>query len=176
MTQRIRRFWAPAFTVALLAFSGCSSTPRSAPATPAPAATATVVTVAFQTADVRAGDRTIGVEVATTPAQRERGLGYRDALDADAGMIFDLHGTRTQQFWMKGMRFALDMVWVDASERVAQVTKDIPPEPGVPDDRLRLYASDLPVAYVIEVNAGASSRLGLAPGAQLTFDLPAGSD
>jgi uncharacterized membrane protein (UPF0127 family) len=112
------------------------------------------------------------MEVASTPAQSERGLGYRDSLDSDVGMIFDLHGTRAQDFWMKGMRFGLDMVWVGADKRISQVTTDIPPEPGVPDDRLRRYSPAMPVAYVIEVNAGAASRLGLTTGAQLSFNLP----
>jgi uncharacterized protein len=168
MTSRMQ-LCASGFAVALVLSSGCSSTPRSA--TPAPTATPTVVSVAFQTTEVRVGDRAIHVEVASTAAQSARGLGYRDALDADAGMIFDLHGSRVQVFWMKGMRFALDMVWIDSGKQIVQVTTGIPPEPNVPDDRLRRYSPDVPVAYVIEVNSGAASRLGLTQGTQLAFGL-----
>lgn len=152
----------------VIALSACSG-PSSATVTP----TATVAPVQFATTRLQIGaDRTIDVEVASTAAQSERGLGYRDALAPDAGMIFDLHNTRSPSFWMKGMRFALDMVWIDADKRVAGVTAKIPAEPGARDDRLKRYSSDTPVRYVLELNAGAAERLGVVEGAQLSFDLP----
>jgi uncharacterized membrane protein (UPF0127 family) len=112
------------------------------------------------------------VEVATTPAQTERGLGYRDALAPDAGMIFDLHTTRSIGFWMKGMRFALDMVWIGEDKRVVAITAGIQPQPGVPDGQLLRHSPNTPVRYVLELNAGAAERLGILTGTQLSFDLP----
>lgn len=122
--------------------------------------------------DAAQGAHDITVEIATTPAQSERGLGYRDTLAADAGMIFELHATARPAFWMKGMRIPLDMVWIGDDKRVTSVTANIPPQPGVPDAQLRRYAPETQVRYVLEVNAGAASRLGIAPGAQLSFTLP----
>lgn len=112
------------------------------------------------------------IELATTPQQSERGLGYRDALAPDAGMLFDLGNTRTQAFWMKGMRFALDFVWIAGDKRVVAVTADVPPQPGAPDTELRLYSSPQPVRYVLEINSGAGVRLGIDTGTQLSFDTP----
>ena len=113
--------------VALVAAVACSSTSNRAPSTP------TVEPVAFATTEVRVGGRALRVAVASTAVQSERGLGYRDSLPADEGMIFDLHNTVVPQFWMKGMRFALDLVWIDDTQKVVSVTKDVPPEPGVTD-------------------------------------------
>lgn len=112
------------------------------------------------------------MEVATTPAQSERGLGYRDVLPPDAGMIFDLHATRSIGFWMKGMRFALDMVWISEDGSVVAITTDVQPQPGVPDSQLLRYSPDTPARYVLELNAGAAERLGIAAGTQLSFELP----
>lgn len=151
--------------VALVAAVACSSTSNRAPSTP------TVEPVAFATTEVRVGGRALRVAVASTAVQSERGLGYRDSLPADEGMIFDLHNTVVPQFWMKGMRFALDLVWIDDTQKVVSVTKDVPPEPGVTDAALKRYAPQTAVRYVIEVNAGAADRLGLTPGAQLAFAL-----
>lgn len=159
--------------VALMA-GGCSGGPNrvstivTASATMDPA----VAPIAFQSTELRAGTQTIHVEIASTAAQGERGLGYRDALDPDAGMIFDLHQSRVPVFWMKGMRFPLDIVWVDASKRVTGVERDVPPEPGVADANLHRYSPPDPARYVAEVNAGAAASLNLTPGAQLSFDLP----
>jgi uncharacterized membrane protein (UPF0127 family) len=118
------------------------------------------------------GDRVLRIEVATTPEQSERGLGYRDALPPDAGMLFDLGSTRTQAFWMKGMRFALDFVWIADDKRVLAVTPDVPPQPGAPDAQLHLFSPPAPVRYVLEINAGVSARLGIDAGTQLSFDSP----
>src|SRR6476660_9003938 len=52
------------------------------------------------------------VELATTADQRTRGLSGRDSMPRDAGMLFDLGTTQNTSFWMKDMRFPLDMVWV----------------------------------------------------------------
>ena len=161
----------------VLAGSACSKDARSPAATQSPVPSAaqaqTVLPVAFGTADVRAGERVLHFEVASDSSQSERGLGYRDFLAADSGMLFDLHRTLVPQFWMKGMRFVLDFVWIDDTKHVASVTKGVPPEPGVADAALRRYSPSDPVRWVIEVNAGAADRLGLTPGTQLAFDLAA---
>ena len=112
------------------------------------------------------------VEVASTPEQSERGLGYRDELPEDAGMLFDLHETRIPQFWMKGMRFPLDMVWIGEDKRVVAVTANVPPQPGAADDELARISPPVAVRYVLEVNAGTAQRQGIAAGTQLTFSLP----
>jgi hypothetical protein len=160
-----------------LAAAACSgSAERGArTATPAATAAATVTPVAFGTTQLRAGDRVLRVEVASTPVQSERGLGYRDALAPDAGMIFDLHATAVPVFWMKGMRFPLDMVWIDDAKRVVDITRDVQPQPGAGDAELRRYSPRVPVRYTLEVNAGAAERLGLTPGVQLAFQLGEGA-
>jgi len=167
----MRRLTAVASLALALLFTACGGSSR-ATHTPVPE----VTPVSFDTTTIRIeatqGARDIDVEIAATGAQSERGLGYRDALAADAGMIFDLHTATRPTFWMKGMRFPLDMVWIGEDKRVASITADIPPQPGVPDDQLLRYASDTPVRYVLELNAGAARRLGLAPGSQLSFAIP----
>jgi uncharacterized membrane protein (UPF0127 family) len=115
---------------------------------------------------------TLQVEVAQTPEQRERGLGYRDALAQDSGMLFDLGETRLPGFWMKGMRFPLDMVWIDEHKQITGVTADVQPQPGVADTALRRYSPEAPVRYVLELNAGAAARLGLDAGGRVDFELP----
>jgi hypothetical protein len=171
----MRRLAAVATLALTLLLVACSPSSSATPIV-TPKASSEVASVAFSSTQLRIetpqGARDIEVEVATTPAQSERGLGYRDALPADAGMIFDLHASTRAQFWMKGMRFALDMVWIGEDRRVVSVTADIPPQPGVPDAELRRYSPNTPVRYVLELNANTAARFGIAPGTQLTFTLP----
>jgi uncharacterized membrane protein (UPF0127 family) len=175
----MRRFAAAMSLLVTALCIACSGGPSNTAATATRAALSSaspVPTVTFASTTLRIGTttdaRAIDVEAAITSEQSERGLGYRDALAADAGMLFDLHNTGVPTFWMKGMRFALDMVWIGEDERVVAVTADVPPQPGATDEQLRRYSPDAPVRYVLELNSGAAARLGIAPGAQLSFTLP----
>jgi uncharacterized membrane protein (UPF0127 family) len=122
--------------------------------------------------DLRYDGGTLRVEVATTPDDRAQGLGGRDALEEGAGMLFDLGASRVPGFWMKDMRFPIDMVWIDEDKTIVGVALDVQPQPGVADSELRRYSPESAVRYVLEINAGASLELGLAAGDRVEFVLP----
>lgn len=124
------------------------------------------------TTRVTIGKRTIPVEVASTAAAREHGLSDRDSLPSDAGMLFDLGEAQIATFWMKDMRFPLDMVWITEDRAVAGVASNVQPQPGASDSALTLYRSPAPVRYVLELNAGAAARLGFSDGTRVAFELP----
>ncbi len=85
-------------------------------------------------------------------------------------MWFEFETPRIASFWMRGMRFPLDMVWIDADLRVVGVTADVPHAlPGTPDSDLPTYTSPSPVRYVLELNAGTAAQHGIAPGSQVRF-------
>ncbi len=120
--------------------------------------------------ELRAPDGALRVEVARTVDERALGLSNRDRLDDGAGMLFDLGETRRATFVMRDMRFALDMVWIDAGRRVAGVTANAQPAP--PGSMGPPYGSPGEVRYVLEVTAGVAGELGIAEGAELDFTLP----
>lgn len=120
---------------------------------------------------VHVGLATIDAELALTPGARIIGLGGRNELRHDAGMLFVLPAAGREAFWMKRMRFPLDFVWISADKRVVQVTEDVaPPEAGTADAALPLYQPDQPVRYVLEINAGVAPELGLSAGDAVTFE------
>lgn len=112
------------------------------------------------------------VEVASTPEQRAVGLGNRDALDPDTGMLFDLGETRVPRFWMKDTLVALDMLWIREDGVIAEITADVQPQPDVPDGQLAMYAPASAVRYVLELAAGTAQQLEMKPGDTLEFALP----
>jgi len=126
----------------------------------------------LRTTTLRYDGGSITVEVADTPETRAEGLADRDSLARDSGMLFDLGSAGTTSFWMKGMRFPLDMVWIDAEQRIVGVTADVQPQRGAPESALRLYPSPDSTRYVIELNAGVAGERGLAQGTQLAFTVP----
>jgi uncharacterized membrane protein (UPF0127 family) len=120
--------------------------------------------------DVRIGSLTIRAEVARTVEGRALGLGGRASLTDDAGMLF-LEGEEGQpSFWMQGMEFALDCIWISSDRRVVDLTEQVPPPSetgGEPVSDIRPAESAL---YVLEVNAGVVERAGVHRGDAVTFD------
>ena len=52
------------------------------------------------------------VDLAVTPAQRERGLMFRKSMGRDAGMLFDFGESRPVMMWMKNTDLPLDMLFI----------------------------------------------------------------
>jgi uncharacterized protein len=139
-------------------------------------ATATAIATAVVAADeieLRYDGGVLRVELAITAQERAAGLSNRDSLADDAGMLFVFERARIPSFWMKDTRIPLDMIWIGEDKRIVEIDADVQPEPGVADADLKRYGPDVPVAYGLEVNAGTAARLGLRPGSQVAFDLPA---
>jgi uncharacterized membrane protein (UPF0127 family) len=110
---------------------------------------------------VTVGEASVRAEVADDAASLERGLSGRDRLGADDGMLFLLPDD-SPAFWMKGMRFPLDIVWIKHG-RVVDVTADVPPPSG-PGASLPTYSPARPADRVLEVNAGWAARHGVGRG------------
>jgi uncharacterized membrane protein (UPF0127 family) len=117
-----------------------------------------------QTATITVGTTPLQVELAITLAERERGLGYRAGLEPGTGMLFIDDAAKPQTFWMKGMRFCLDIVWIDGTQIVGAAQSVCPAPYGTPDNQLPIYASPEPVKYVLEVPAGWLAANGYGAG------------
>ena len=105
------------------------------------------------------------VEIAATDEARARGLMFRDRLDEGHGMLF-IHDTEAPQaYWMKNTRIPLDILYFDDARKLVSQQRDVPPCSG--GDRCPPYPSKAPARYVLELNAGEASRLGLVDGETL---------
>jgi uncharacterized membrane protein (UPF0127 family) len=119
---------------------------------------------------VRVGAGTFYVEVADDTAERAQGLSGRDSLPANAGMWFAYLDSAQRSFWMRGMRFPIDIVWVDESFVVVDVTHEAPVPPvGAATSDLPQYSAGEPVQYVLEISAGFAVDLGIERGSKVTL-------
>lgn len=111
---------------------------------------------------VRVGDGApVAVEIADTPALRERGLSGRQGLASGHGMLFLFGRTDRYGFWMKDMLFPIDIIWIRDGAVVDFMT-DVPPVPAgvVPPS----YFAREPIDAVLEVPAGFCRERGLRIG------------
>jgi uncharacterized membrane protein (UPF0127 family) len=104
------------------------------------------------------GDHAFNIEVVDTPAARQRGLMFRQALEPNAGMLFDFKQSEEVSFWMMNTYIPLDMIFIRADGTIANVhVNAVPHDPtGIP--------SEGPVQFVLEIPGGRSVELGIAAG------------
>lgn len=109
-------------------------------------------------------DVKLRVEIADTQSKRSKGLGGRQSLASDEGMLFVFPKADKYPFWMKGLSFPLDFVWI-SGEKIVDLLQNIqPPVKGVPDASLPIYESKEIVDKVLEINAGTITRLDIKIG------------
>lgn len=98
------------------------------------------------------------LEYVVEPAQRQLGLSGRDNLDNNQGMLFVFEQPSEICMWMKDMKFALDIVWIDESGKIVKLLKDVKP------DTYPASFCGRDTRYVLEVNSGTMDRIGIGVG------------
>jgi hypothetical protein len=108
------------------------------------------------------------LELAVTPEAREQGLSGRASLALDHGVLFVFNEPDRYSFWMKGMSFPIDILWINRG-KVVELVKDFPaPKSG---ELPAIHTPSVQADRVLEINAGLSDRLNLKVGS-LIPDLP----
>lgn len=126
--------------------------------------------------DVRQADITIlgvslTVPVADTFMQQHAGLGrYGTAKDIPGGgMLFTFDEEKPRTFWMKGMAFDLDVVWI-VDGKVVSVQEAIPaPEKG--EEPVSFSSKPLAIDMALELPAGSVDQLGILAGMPISVSL-----
>jgi len=94
---------------------------------------------------------TLNVELAETAADQQRGLSGRDSMAADHGMLFIFDQESYWSFWMKGMRFPLDIIWFDSNKRAVFIEQDLQP---CASEQCPIFTPPVKAMYTLEANAG----------------------
>lgn len=111
----------------------------------------------------------VTAELAVTGMERQLGLMHRPGINADQGMLFVFAEEDLHPFWMKNMRFAIDILWLDKDRRVVHIAARVPP---CLKDPCPSYPSSLPAMYVLELKSGEAESRGLKLSDRLDFVLP----
>ena len=106
----------------------------------------------------------VAVELALTNEAKEQGLSGRTALGENEGMLFVFDRPDKYSFWMKGMKFPLDIIWLGENLKVVYIKKEVKPE-TFPES----YKPDAEAKYVLEVQAGFSDKNNLKTGDSVLF-------
>lgn len=114
----------------------------------------------FPRGQVKAGDHILKVDIADTAALRSTGLSDHAPLASDEGMYFIFPIPAIYPFWMKGMEFPLDIVWI-RGEKIVGIAEGV----AIPGSgSVEIYSPPVLVDRVLELSAGAVKALGLKEG------------
>lgn len=105
----------------------------------------------------------LDIEIAESEYETQTGLMYRTSMEQNQGMLFVFPDVTVHSFYMKNTEFPLDIIYIDENLKIASFQKNAKPydESGL--------SSQVPVKYVLEVNAGLSDLWGLQIGDVVTY-------
>lgn len=111
------------------------------------------------------GVHVFSVEMATTDAEREKGLMYRKELPDGKGMLFDFSPEQQISMWMKNTFISLDMIFIRADGRILRIAENTEPQ------SLAIISSGGLAKGVLEVIAGTAQKYGIVPGDRVAHPL-----
>jgi uncharacterized membrane protein (UPF0127 family) len=90
----------------------------------------------------------INIEIADTPETQIKGLMGRSTIDHTQGMLFVFESVKPQIFLMKNTPISLDIIFVGKNGCVINIAENTTPMSD------KIYRSQGPIKYVVEVRAG----------------------
>jgi uncharacterized protein len=104
----------------------------------------------------------IKMEVVSTEKERAKGLGGRNSICDSCGMLFEFASAENHSFWMKDMRFSLDIIWV-LNNKIVYIAKNLPP------DYQGVITPTVPANRVLELNGGTCDKNNIKEGDAINF-------
>jgi uncharacterized protein len=109
------------------------------------------------------GNRTFDILVSDTETLRQKGLSGRNDLKNNQAMLFVFDQPESAGFWMKDMKFSIDILWLDDDFRVVTIKNNLSS-----DTYPNIFFPSKPSRYVIELAAGTLESLGIKEGDTIT--------
>jgi uncharacterized membrane protein (UPF0127 family)/Tfp pilus assembly protein PilF len=111
-------------------------------------------------------------DIALTGEQKTKGLDVKNNLTENQGMLFVFQQPYRYGFWMKGMRFQIDIIWLDSNGVVTHIEHSLKPCPHADSNLVcPLYFPEKDSLYVLETVSGFSMKHNLKLGSHVSFEL-----
>jgi uncharacterized membrane protein (UPF0127 family) len=117
--------------------------------------------------DVSINNYILVADLSITYEQIIKGLSIKSSLKENEGMLFVFNSSSRRGFWMKDMKFPIDVIWLNENKKIIHIKKN-----------LELCVSNYPVyypeqnsKYVLETVAGFADKQNLKVGDTVLFKL-----
>ena len=106
--------------------------------------------------------------IAKTPKDKEIGLSKYKNLAKDTGMLFSFDKPDYYSFWMKQMKFPIDIIFIKDG-KIVTIYKNVTP-PKKTTDELLIYKPQEPSSMVLEINTGRCDKYKLKEGDKVNLN------
>jgi uncharacterized membrane protein (UPF0127 family) len=123
----------------------------------------------YRQANVTVNGVVLVADISANNEQMTKGLSVKDALAENEAMLFVFGNEGEHTFWMKNMKFPIDIIWIDGNKTVVHIEHNLQPcgygllcptyEPG--QDSL----------FVLETVGGFAEKHDVVQGTQVQFEL-----
>jgi uncharacterized membrane protein (UPF0127 family) len=105
--------------------------------------------------------------LAGTSQAQAIGLAKYKSIPLNYGMIFIFDKSGLYSFWMKGMQFPIDIIFISGN-KVVDVFQQVP---VVSNGNLPVYTTKSKADKVLEINAGLAKKYGIKIGSEVKINL-----
>lgn len=119
---------------------------------------------------VKIRNLTINVDLAITPDQQEKGLSIKNSLNDSQGMLFPFDKPGDYAFWMKDMKFPIDIIWINPQNKIVHIEKNL--QPCIFFLLCPSYSPHADSKYVLEVNSNFTTRNNITVGDSVYINIP----
>lgn len=106
------------------------------------------------------GSGVVSARIVSDSISQAKGLSGTEKLDENEGMLFAFSEPDKYGFWMKDMKYPIDIIWMNEKKEVFHVEACVPIE-SYP----KVLSPDEPARYVLEVPCGWSEKNSIQEGA-----------
>jgi uncharacterized membrane protein (UPF0127 family) len=109
------------------------------------------------------------VDVAKTDEQKAKGLDIYDKLPVKKGMIFTFQTPDYYPFWMKGMKFPIDIIYIN-NNKIVDIFENLP-NPKTDNETPVMVKPQAKSNFILEINAGLSHKYNFKTGDRIEIHL-----
>jgi uncharacterized protein len=108
-------------------------------------------------------------DISVTNEQRTKGLSEKDDLAENEAMLFVFGSEAKHTFWMKDMKFPIDIIWIDSDKTIIHIENNL--QPCSSEVLCPTYKPNDDSTYVLETVGGFAEKYDILKGTRVGFEL-----
>lgn len=116
----------------------------------------------MRTPTATVNNQTFKLYMADSDNERMIGLSEKTSMPQDYGMLFEFEKADYYPFWMKNMKFPIDIIFIK-DNKIVTIYQNLQP-PASTEDSLPILKPESEADKVLEINAGLSQKYNLKKG------------
>jgi len=125
--------------------------------------------VSEEISEVVVGNKNYNLYIAKNYQDITKGLARFDSIRENEGMLFIFDNPGNYTFFMKDMKFNIDIIFIDVDFKVIKIFQNVKKETYRSANDFDAFKSDKPAKYVIELNQGEVAKNGLKLGDKINI-------